>query len=203
MGEHGEAGKNMDESEKKATMGEISKKSKRRVHYQKFVKGKDSSNYSADDLGCILGTKSEKLKSKSEPSSPKTELAEETQDDEKFVQRGSYADYFAQKMAALKAQGKFKDVPAWTDASNNSSRVGLGALVDKSSVKEENENLEPSCDRNSKKKKKSKKSKDSEIPEEVPMEEKVKKKKCVKKDGEEDDSVEKKSKKKKDRKIEV
>jgi len=202
--EHGEAGKNMNEDEKKASLSEISKKSKRRVHYQKFVKGKDSSNYSADDLGCILGTKSEKLKSKSEPSSPKTELAEETQDDEKFVQRGSYADYFAQKMAALKAQGKFKDVPAWTDASNNSSRVGLGALVDKSSVKEEDENLEPICDQNSKKKKKSKKSKDSEIPEEVPMEEKVKKKKCVKTDGEEDDSViEKKSKKKKERKIEV
>ena len=65
----------------------ISRKSKRRVHYQKFVKvtqifsilpkifyccvvairsyfssqGKDSSNYSADDLGCILGTKSEKV----------------------------------------------------------------------------------------------------------------------------------------------
>merc|ERR1711915_896397 len=202
--EHGEAGKNMNDSEKKATLSEISKKSKRRVHYQKFVKGKDSSNYSADDLGCILGTKSEKLKSKSEPSSPKMVLAEETQDDEKFAQRGSYADYFAQKMAALKAQGKFKDVPAWTNASNNSSRVGLGALVDKSSVKEEDENLEPICDQNSKKKNKSKKSKDSEILEEVPIEEKVKKKKCVKTDGEEDDSViEKKEKKNKHEKAEL
>merc|ERR1719300_2028554 len=184
--EHGEAGKNMDEAEKKATLSEISKKSKRRVHYQKFVKGKDSSNYSADDLGCILGTKSDKLKSKSEPCSPKTELAEETQDDEKFVQRGSYADYFAQKMAALKAQGKFKDVPAWTDTSINSSRVGLGALDDKSSVKEEDENSEPSCDLNSKKKKKSKKCKDAEKTE-IPMEEKVKKKKRVKLDREEDE----------------
>ena len=63
----------MDEAEKKATLSEISKKSKRRVHYQKFVKGKDSSNYSADDLCCILGTKSDKLKSKSESSSPQVE----------------------------------------------------------------------------------------------------------------------------------
>ena len=87
--EHGDAGKNMDEDEKKATLSEISKKSKRRVHYQKFVKGKDSSNYSADDLGCILGTKSDKLKNKSEPSSPQVELKEvDVKDSNKnFVER--------------------------------------------------------------------------------------------------------------------
>ena len=86
--EHGVAGKNMDEDEKKATLSEISKKSKRRVHYQKFVKGKDSSNYSADDLGCILGTKSDKLKNKSEPSSPQVEPEEDVKDSNKnFVQR--------------------------------------------------------------------------------------------------------------------
>merc|ERR1712179_571075 len=131
MGEHGEAGKNMDEAEKKATLSEISKKSKRRVHYQKFVKGKDSSNYSADDLGCILGTKSEKLKSKSEPSSPQveTEAEDETSEekDKNFVQRGSYTDYFAAKMAALKAQGKFTDIPSWTEAKPNPRNLGLGA----------------------------------------------------------------------------
>ena len=91
---------------KKFSSQAISRKSKRRVHYQKFVKvifqtnnqsnkriankqtnrqrnknlvyftiyvvsvaqcsflicqGKDSSNYSAEDMGCILGTKSEKV----------------------------------------------------------------------------------------------------------------------------------------------
>ena len=86
--EHGETGKNMDEDEKKATLSEISKKSKRRVHYQKFVKGKDTSNYSADDLGCILGTKSEKMKSKSEPSSLKVEAEEDSFEENKnFTQR--------------------------------------------------------------------------------------------------------------------
>merc|ERR1719153_1905907 len=121
--EHGSAGEGMTETEKKASLEAISRKSKRRVHYQKFVKGKDSSNYSADDLGCILGTKSEKLKSKSEPSSPQveTEAEDETSEekDKNFVQRGSYTDYFAAKMAALKAQGKFTEIPSWTEAKPN------------------------------------------------------------------------------------
>ena len=56
---------------------EISKKSKRRVHYQKFVKGKDSINYSADDLACNLGTMSDKFKNKSEPSSAQVEPKED------------------------------------------------------------------------------------------------------------------------------
>ena len=77
--------------EKKANLEEISKKSKRRVHYQKFVRGKDLKNYSADDLGCILGTKSEKVKNKSDPNvAPEVKKEEAEEGDEKadknFVQ---------------------------------------------------------------------------------------------------------------------
>ena len=81
----------MSEVEKKANLEEISKKSKRRVHYQKFVRGKDLKNYSADDLGCILGTKSEKVKNKSDPNvAPEVKKEEAEEGDEKadknFVQ---------------------------------------------------------------------------------------------------------------------
>jgi len=186
--EHGDAGKNMDEDEKKATLSEISKKSKRRVHYQKFVKGKDSSNYSADDLGCILGTKSDKLKSKSEPSSPQAESEEETveENDKNFVQRGSYTDYFASKMAALKAQGKFTDIPAWTEAKPNPRNLGLGADKANSKASDDNQKGE---DTNVEKKKSKKKKREEERDEEIVTEEsvvKVKKKKS-KKDRQEKD----------------
>jgi len=186
--EHGDAGKNMDEDEKKATLSEISKKSKRRVHYQKFVKGKDSSNYSADDLGCILGTKSDKLKSKSEPSSPQAESEEETveENNKNFVQRGSYTDYFASKMAALKAQGKFTDIPAWTEAKPNPRNLGLGADKANSKASDDNQKCE---DTNVERKKSKKKKREEERDEEVVTEEpvvKVKKKKS-KKDRQEKD----------------
>ena len=76
----------MSEVEKKANLEEISKKSKRRVHYQKFVRGKDLKNYSADDLGCILGTKSEKVKSESTSSPEEGSEESSGEDDSKFVQ---------------------------------------------------------------------------------------------------------------------
>jgi len=175
--EHGDAGKNMDEAEKKATLSEISKKSKRRVHYQKFVKGKDSSNYSADDLGCILGTKSDKLKSKSEPSSPQAESEDETAEekDKKFVQRGSYTDYFAAKMAALKAQGKFTDIPSWTEAKPNPRNLGLGADKVDTKVSEVkvtepiNEQAAVEKKKKSKKKKKEREDAQDEIVAEEPV----------------------------------
>ena len=40
---------------KASSLEAASKSSKKRVHYQKFTRGKDISNYSTDDLGCILG----------------------------------------------------------------------------------------------------------------------------------------------------
>merc|ERR1719483_1244531 len=77
-----------------------------------------------------LKFQSDKLKNKSEPSTLK-EVSENDdsteEDDQKFVQRGNCTDYFAKKMAVLKAKGKFTDVPAWTEAKANPRNLGLGA----------------------------------------------------------------------------
>lgn len=170
--EHGDAGKGLSENEKKANLEELSKKSKRRVHYQKFVRGKDTNNYSVEDLGCILGTKSEKVKSKSAPGSPSIKDVDNKdivteEDDKKFVQGGSYADYFAKKMAEMKSKGKLSSVPShWTmtSASQRSEepddvqRIGFAS----NSIDEDEKESEASHEEPIKKKKKSKKSKEDE-----------------------------------------
>jgi len=170
--EHGDAGKGLSENEKKANLEELSRKSKRRVHYQKFVRGKDTNNYSVEDLGCILGTKSEKVKSKSAPGSPSIKDVDNKdivteEDDKKFVQGGSYADYFAKKMAEMKSKGKLSSVPShWTmtSASQRSEepddvqRIGFAS----NSIDEDEKESEASREEPIKKKKKSKKSKEDE-----------------------------------------
>jgi len=119
-----------EEETKQESLESTSKKSKKRVHYMKFTRGKDLANYSADDLGCILGTKSDKIKKKR-----KKERQEETEDtfesadlgsEEKShglvtIQGGNLNDYFAKKMAALKAQGKTTYAPPVTGKSDENS----------------------------------------------------------------------------------
>jgi len=106
-------------------------------------------------------------------SSVDSESENVEEDDKKFVQRGSYTDYFAEKLAALKAKGKFTDVPAWTVATPTSKTPGLGASTTTQEEKEGpiNSNSIESCDaseiapsKDKSKKKKKKKSKDNEDP---------------------------------------
>jgi len=110
----------------KQSLRDISKKSKKRVHYEKFTKGKDLSRYSQKDLANILGTdkakkrridegllkeKNDKERQEEEEKAKKVDLGndkEAVKDNSGLlvIQGGSIDDYFKQKMAALKDKRK-------------------------------------------------------------------------------------------------
>jgi len=189
----------VDEDTEKRSLEKASKKSKKRVHYHKFTRGKDLANYSANDLGSILGTNSAKRnpKAESEPATPEQEESEEdTVKDDKFtVQKSSVQEYFAKKMAELKAKGKQVLLPEEyhpiVKVSNAKKFDDNGDIVDKKSGDDEKmEGEDPSDEAVVKKKKKSKKEKkvgdscdaveDIEGTEDVQVELKKKKKKSKK-----------------------
>ncbi|XP_068619681.1 PIN2/TERF1-interacting telomerase inhibitor 1-like [Battus philenor] len=79
-----------------------SKKSKARIHYHKFTRGKDLSRYSEKDLANIFGKKS--FKEKEEIETPLTASVEKSE--QVFTEKGSMEDYFKNKMAAIKTRNK-------------------------------------------------------------------------------------------------
>merc|ERR1712045_403101 len=106
------------------------------------------------------------------------ETETEAQEDKKFLRGGNYADYFAKKMAEMKAKGKLSSVAtSWTATTNSSNseddsedvqRIGFSGI----STATESLDIEESItvDKETIKKKKSKKRKndveDNEIIEE-------------------------------------
>ncbi|XP_077291042.1 PIN2/TERF1-interacting telomerase inhibitor 1-like isoform X2 [Arctopsyche grandis] len=99
-----------DESQVKASLEEKSKNLQSRLHYKKFTKGKDISQYSSKDLANIFGKKSLK-------KAPKTDSVDCDQTDKvvtstgsayDFVSAGSIKDYFESKMAGVKFKSNVK-----------------------------------------------------------------------------------------------
>ncbi|KAK3889864.1 hypothetical protein Pcinc_006158 [Petrolisthes cinctipes] len=95
-------------SENKKSLEKASKSSRARVHYHKFVRGKDLSRYSADDIACVLGSKRAKILAEAET---KSEMQNDSEVGEKehfngvtVIKGGTIQEYFTQKLEALKSR---------------------------------------------------------------------------------------------------
>ncbi|XP_031553465.1 PIN2/TERF1-interacting telomerase inhibitor 1-like [Actinia tenebrosa] len=108
-----------DSGAKNKDMETIARNSKKRVFYQRFIKSKNTSSYSAEDMACIMGQRS-----KSAPDSP-ADLSENEDSDDScascpvisethdlgmttITSKQSVQDYFAMKMAELKEKRRLE-----------------------------------------------------------------------------------------------
>ncbi|NXA52563.1 PINX1 inhibitor, partial [Nothocercus julius] len=85
--------------QKKFSLEEKSKSSKKRVHYMKFAKGKDLSSRSEDDLSCIFGKRQKNMKAQRQRDPWLSEPAEGANTVKSVL---TVQEYFAKRMAKLK-----------------------------------------------------------------------------------------------------
>ncbi|XP_014371508.2 PIN2/TERF1-interacting telomerase inhibitor 1 [Papilio machaon] len=124
-----------------------SKKSKARIHYHKFTRGKDLAQYSEKDLANIFGKKSFKQEDVTEsPLVEKTITTEQV-----FTEKGSMEDYFKNKMAVIKSKNKTSHIKQvqpeldWEDEPRCGFQGFLGT-ADQKDIVENNNLLENNLD---------------------------------------------------------
>lgn len=105
------------------SLEEKSQKSRARVHYKKFTRGKDLSRYSAKDLANIFGKRSLKEENKKEEPISVEEEKKSKAFGIETIQGGSMADYFKKKLPGFNP--------------NNGYLVGSNGVLKKESESED------------------------------------------------------------------
>jgi len=165
--------------------------------YTKFVKSKDLSNASTDDLACIFGQRTAKDEKKDSDSSETESTPEEEELNVKTIESTlSVNDYFAKKMAALKQKNMLANSPICT---SNVSKNFVSSEKPSADVEDNNITCpdEQPCEPEKKKKKK-KKSKDSDEGDTPCVETKIEDPSLLT-----DSEIVKKKKKKKSKEMEI
>uniref|UniRef100_V9KVT1 Pin2-interacting protein X1 n=1 Tax=Callorhinchus milii TaxID=7868 RepID=V9KVT1_CALMI len=124
---HAQNGTPVDKEKGTFSLEEKSKSSSKRVHYQKFTKGKDLSSRSETDLACIFGKRSKRGRESQDKEQVEDSGNAETLGDPKsnepeaesntVTSTLSMQEYFAQKMIELKKSKVVKE-PHQTNVDN-------------------------------------------------------------------------------------
>ncbi|XP_072913266.1 PIN2/TERF1-interacting telomerase inhibitor 1 [Hemitrygon akajei] len=155
---HGQNGSSVAENKTVFSLEAKSKSSKKRVHYQKYTKGKDLSSRSAIDLACVFGKRLKQIKESGDDekrtednaniSAPKTDDDSELKVETNTVTSSlTMQEYFASRMAQRKNCKMVQEIKQATDAQELVGHEILSneEVIIKSKKKKRKKSIEKIC----------------------------------------------------------